>query len=655
MKNIMKKLNLLKPDVRSGYLNNGKGQEVRYLNIDENIGRKELKNDIANGAVHFKALNEYLDKKPSRFNLIYCTREEEGLMAVSYLAAIYNRLDKLAPEDYDDEDSYLEDNPDYSFESFDETENPFDPDDEEEEDCEEDSQWIENPWKIPIITANQIMSSNPNSFVPFSYNDYNYGGMKSPKNRLPYWYGLRKENMCIVHDLLGPYPGPSISVLASQLKRFNNNRHVYLIAVLDGEIDALNEEYQKHIRGEFCEIILNYVAGTLNVFAEDGEYRDYYRNVFENWIFRKGYSLEKGFPLKRLADNIMSMNNQDKSSLMEKVVLYTIKDHNEPGVLKEEDFDILKQFESLGLGLAEKEHKSIKKMESELVGLQNVKDQIMGIVEVLRYNKRRASLGLPTGTYHNVHMMIGAPGTAKTTVAELLGNIMAEEHLLYGRRFISVNGAELKGMYVGHSAPKVKALFDEYDIIFIDEAYAVCSDDEGRADSFSQEAIAQLIVELEKHGMDRLVMFAGYGGSQVSAKDNRMKAFLNANPGIRSRINSTVFFDSYTPDEMVDIFRCHARIGKYKLSKKVDNIVRAYFAERVKSADFGNGREARSLLENSMIQAAMRLAKIPDDKITLKMMQEIKAEDVEAAIIKIKTGHMMQNGRQTGKFGFAVN
>ena len=55
-------------------------------------------------------------------------------------------------------------------------------------------------------------------------------------------------------------------------------------------------------------------------------------------------------------------------------------------------------------------------------------------------------MGLGSGNYHNVYMLLGAPGTAKTTVAELLGNMMAEEHLLSGNRFISVNGAELRGM-----------------------------------------------------------------------------------------------------------------------------------------------------------------------------------------------------------------
>ena len=331
---------------------------------------------------------------------------------------------------------------------------------------------------------------------------------------------------------------------------------------------------------------------------------------------------------------------------------YVVKDERDTKILAEADFDILEQFKLLGTDLKKKEHKSVKRLENELVGMEGVKEQIKGIVEVMKYNKRRLKMGLKTGNYHNVHMMIGAPGTAKTTVAEILGNIMVEEKLLANNRFISVNGAELKGMFVGHSAPKVKSLFDNYDIIFIDEAYAVAAVRDGDADSFSQEAIAQLIVELEKHGMDRLVMFAGYGGYGVSENDNKMKNFMDSNPGIRSRINSTIYFESYTPDQMVQIFRCQAKMNQFTLPSEADEIVKSFFEDRVERSDFGNGREARSLLENSMVEAAKRLAKVPEEKLTSKLMREIKLQDVENAIRRMQQSSVVQGGVVKAQIGF---
>ena len=243
-------------------------------------------------------------------------------------------------------------------------------------------------------------------------------------------------------------------------------------------------------------------------------------------------------------------------------------------------------------------------------------------------------------------MMLGAPGTAKTTVAQLLGEIMAEEKLLKSNRFISVNGAELKGMYVGHSAPKVRNLFEQNDIIFIDEAYAVAAGLDGQSDSFSQEAIAQLIVELENHGMDRLVIFAGYGGPNVSMEDNRMIDFLNSNPGIRSRINSTLFFDSYSADQMVEIFKGQAKMSQYVVPKASENIIREFFETRVKESDFGNGREARSLLENATVQAAKRLSKVPEKELTRRMLQQLTVEDIRCGIERMRSAKTVQKGAE---------
>ena len=57
--------------------------------------------------------------------------------------------------------------------------------------------------------------------------------------------------------------------------------------------------------------------------------------------------------------------------------------------------------------------------------------------------------------------------------------------------------------------------------------------------------MGQLCIELENLPADHVVVFAGYGGDH----DNRMRAFLNANPGLASRITKTIQFDPYSPDK----------------------------------------------------------------------------------------------------------
>lgn len=81
--------------------------------------------------------------------------------------------------------------------------------------------------------------------------------------------------------------------------------------------------------------------------------------------------------------------------------------------------------------------------------------------------------------------------------------------------------------------------------------------------------LLQLIIELENHSTDKLIIFAGYGGKKVNEKNNKMKDFLDANPGIKSRITSTIYFDSYSPDEMVQILFRIAENNHYCLDENI--------------------------------------------------------------------------------------
>ena len=678
-----KKLGLLKPDRKTVYLENGKGQKVDYLQIPKELTLHTLKQDVKAGALHFKECMEFVEKKPSRVVLIECENEEEGLMAASYLAGIYNRQEKVyGDSDFEDlfdldelEECGLEEKVEKTLEDYNNIEQEF----EFNEDLEgegvynpdEEDVWIESPIKLPIVKLNELINyANRERDSIFYQGPMGMGGHQNMNDKEPYWLTVRKEPICILSDMTncyGMWDGVESS-LVRELRRFGSNRHVYVVIVdsqmnrrYDDWVDLEDIEdedepfcnYHMDSRKEMiCEAVLEFTAGTFKVSCEKEQKEKYYQLLFESWASHFGKKLEKRFPKKEVALQIVSMRNENKSAQMEKVYRYVLSEEHEGDTLTKEDFAILKRFQALGMTVKreEKEKKTVQKMETTLVGMEEVKSQIHSIIEVLKYNKARQKMGLGNNGYHNVHLLIGAPGTAKTTVAQMLGNMMCEQNLLPGNRFISINGADLKGMYVGHSAPKTKRYFEEYDIIFIDEAYSIASERE--MDSFSQEAIAQLIIEIEKHGMDKLVMFAGYGGKNVNDRDNKMKIFLDANPGIRSRINSTIYFDSYNADEMLEIVHRQAENKKFLLSHEGDEAIRAYFAERSLASDFGNGREARSLLENITAQAAKRLMGVPAEKLTKKMLQELTLEDIEETIKRMREAYNMQRGQERKKCGF---
>ena len=642
----MKKLNLLKPSVKTGFLANGRGQRVEYLDIwQSTLNKEKLAEDIKNGASLYKELNELVKKKPSRVVVVNCHTREEGLIAAEYLLSIYNDEDGYNPDDYD----YNE----YGFTIEDDINTDEDDVDLECTSWEDETEWVENAYMVPIISASCLQMEN--SFNSIGMGGFGLGVANRGPRPLPYWADARHEPVIIWRHNL-----QYSSSFSDDCRRFERNRHLIIINILgeycseeedDDEFDTDSLKNKDMISPQMLDFILDYEAECINVDMSDNAREKFLQVAFESIVNSYNYGLCSRFPVKKIVDKVRGYSSPNKLETMDKIIRYLRKrDTSGKKKLSEVDFDFLKLFKMEEIP---DDQKSAKKLENNLVGMDSVKEQVRGIVDVMKYNKQRQRMGLSTGGFHNVHMLIGAPGTAKTTVAQFMGTMMQEEKLLTGKKFISINGSELKGMFVGHTAPKVKKIFEENDIIFIDEAYSICSSSNGEMDTYSQEAIAQLIIELESHGMDRLVLFAGYGGKNVSEKDNKMNEFLKSNPGIRSRINSTIFFESYTAEQMVEIFYRQADMAGYKADRKAAEDIKNYFATRINDRDFGNGREARSLLENATMFVAKRLSGIEEDKLTRKMLVEIKAEDIRKAINKAKDMHEMQRVR-VADYGFAV-
>lgn len=253
-----------------------------------------------------------------------------------------------------------------------------------------------------------------------------------------------------------------------------------------------------------------------------------------------------------------------------------------------------------------KETDAYKDLCRNIVGQQEMKETLCKLGAVFSYSQKRRLYDLNTAEIHKVFAFIGPPGTAKTTAARYFARMMSEEGVLSGHRIAYVTGTQLKAKYVGQTAAKVHDIFMDNDIIIIDEAYSLVNYNEtSRTDSFSQEALAQLCIEVEDHSHDKLIIFAGYGGD-IDDKHNKMKKFLDENPGISSRITFTVNFSSYNEYEMLDIFELLARNANYRLEDGWRDILVEFFKERINAPNFGNGREARRLLEHSMSIAAQK-------------------------------------------------
>ena len=257
----------------------------------------------------------------------------------------------------------------------------------------------------------------------------------------------------------------------------------------------------------------------------------------------------------------------------------------------------------------------------DLVGLDEVKEQIKKVISFVKNSKMRNNMPM-------LHMCFnGNPGTGKTTVARIVGKIFAEEQILSDKKiFVEAQRCDLIGKYVGHTAPMTQKMIEKSlgGILFIDEAYSIASyiQDEGSRD-FGAECIATLLKEMEDKRENLCVILAGY--------TNEMQRMLEVNPGFESRIQFSINFPDYSAEVLYSIFKnlCHEE--KYKISSNVKALLIQHFNNAKNNKNFSNARYVRNLYEKVKIEQSYRVTTNMNENINL-----IKKCDIEKVIKSLK-------------------
>ena len=92
--------------------------------------------------------------------------------------------------------------------------------------------------------------------------------------------------------------------------------------------------------------------------------------------------------------------------------------------------------------------------------------------------------------------------------------------------------------------------------------------------------------------------------------------------------------------------------GNYIIQNDVDDMIENFFESRVSMRDFGNGREARVLLETAVIYAARRNMELNKEQYTKKDMQTLTNTDIALAIERLRKGYG-KSEKNNNTIGFA--
>ncbi|MET7700659.1 MULTISPECIES: right-handed parallel beta-helix repeat-containing protein [unclassified Streptomyces] len=253
-----------------------------------------------------------------------------------------------------------------------------------------------------------------------------------------------------------------------------------------------------------------------------------------------------------------------------------------------------------------------------LVGLESVKREVRALTDMIEVGRRRQQAGLKAASARRHLVFTGSPGTGKTTVARLYGEILASLGVLEKGHLVEVSRVDLVGEHIGSTAIRTQEAFDRArgGVLFIDEAYALSPEDSGR--DFGREAIDTLVKLMEDHREAVVVIVAGYTAE--------MDRFLSVNPGVASRFSRTITFGDYGPEELLRIVEQQAEEHEYRLAEGASEALVKYFTAIPKGPAFGNGRTARQTFEAMVERHAGRVAQLAEpstDDLTLLYEEDL--------------------------------
>lgn len=252
-------------------------------------------------------------------------------------------------------------------------------------------------------------------------------------------------------------------------------------------------------------------------------------------------------------------------------------------------------------GMAANYEAVLKKL-NDLIGLGRVKKQVQRLFDFVRIQGARAKAGSKVATGFSQHLVFtGNPGTGKTAVSRIVADLYCSLGIIPSNHIVEVDRSGLVAGYIGQSAIKTREVLESAlgGVLFIDEAYALASSD-GEND-FGKEVIDTLLKFMEDHRDQLVVIVAGY--------PQPMKAFIDSNPGLRSRFNHYIEFDDYEPDDLLKIFDFFCSESEYVLdaaarSLLLGNLVTLFQAGQTTD----NGRFVRNLFERCIEVQSERIS-----------------------------------------------
>ncbi len=347
------------------------------------------------------------------------------------------------------------------------------------------------------------------------------------------------------------------------------------------------------------------------------------KKTFELELMRLYRKRDKTFGNARLVHSLVAdakinmgvrvMEEREKTEISQEAIT-TIQKEDIEEVFKEKKktyIDIPTDEELLAVTLKEFD---------QLTGLETIKQDVRDMIKLVRYYRE---IGKDVRNAFPVHSIFkGNPGTGKTTVARILGNIYKSLGILERGHLVETDSSDLIAGYIGQSALKTRERITEAmgGLLFIDEAYSLT---EGHNPQFGKKAVATIIKQMEDKRGEFGIIVAGY--------PDPMDQFLESNPGIQSRFEQTFHFRDFSSEELFTIAENMFAAADLTLDKEAAGHLKQYldYLYQIRNKFFGNARSVRKIVEKTIRRQNLRMALLSPDERTPEMAGTVTMADLK--------------------------
>ncbi|KAF2759849.1 P-loop containing nucleoside triphosphate hydrolase protein [Pseudovirgaria hyperparasitica] len=238
-----------------------------------------------------------------------------------------------------------------------------------------------------------------------------------------------------------------------------------------------------------------------------------------------------------------------------------------------------------------------------MIGLQSVKETISALMESIQSNYERELAEKPLIKFNLNRILIGSPGTGKTTAAKLYGQVLADIGMLSSSDVVIKNPSDFVGDVLGASERNTKAILaaTQGKVLVIDEAYGLSSGGSnsgsgGGSDIYKSAVIDTIVAEVQSvPGEDRSVLLLGY-------KEEMETMLQSVNPGLSRRfpMDEAFVFEDFSDAELEQIFELKLNASSFSTSALGKETAMGVLKLARNRPNFGNGGAVDILLNTAM-------------------------------------------------------